>query len=281
MPILIDISQVALANVLMSPNVKETAKDGNLIKHMIFNSLRAYKQQFKHEYGDLVICADNKEHYWRRDYFPHYKWSRKKNREKSDIDWIMVYKAVEDTLKDLKEYFPYKFINVYGAEADDVIAVICKNENNPTVIVSGDKDYAQLHGYPHVNQYSPRLKDFIYIENPAKALKELILTGDSGDGIPNIKSDSNCFVVGKRQSSMFKKDIDVWVYQKPEEFCTDVMLENYQRNRTLIDFEYIPEKLQNDIMEAYSIQPTKTKQDISDYFIQNGMRNLYPLLGEF
>ena len=55
-----------------------------------------------------------------------------------------------------KENLPYKMIEVYGAEADDIIATLCKHfQDEKIMIVSGDKDFIQLQTYPNVKQYSP------------------------------------------------------------------------------------------------------------------------------
>jgi hypothetical protein len=50
--------------------------DRDLVRHMVFNSLRMYKKKFGNKYGDMVICCDDK-NYWRKEIFPYYKASRK------------------------------------------------------------------------------------------------------------------------------------------------------------------------------------------------------------
>ena len=53
-------------------------------------------------------------------------------------------------------------MEIYGAEADDIIATLCKNfQNEKIMIVSGDKDFIQLQKYPNVQQYSPILNKYV------------------------------------------------------------------------------------------------------------------------
>ena len=71
--ILVDMNQISLASVMMHLNMTKADKvDESMVRHMILNSLRMYRERFREEYGELVICYDSK-HYWRRDYFPQYK----------------------------------------------------------------------------------------------------------------------------------------------------------------------------------------------------------------
>ena len=156
--ILVDMNQIAVANVMMHLHMtKKDEPEGSMVRHMILNSLRMYRTKFKEEYGELVLCYDSK-HYWRRDIFPLYKYNRKKGREESDKNWDSIFEVLNQIRDELKEFFPYKFLEVYGAEADDIIAVLCgelQYDNGKTLIVSGDKDFIQLQKYKNVSQYSP------------------------------------------------------------------------------------------------------------------------------
>ena len=185
--ILVDMNQIAVANVMMHLHMtKKDEPEGSMVRHMILNSLRMYRTKFKEEYGELVLCYDSK-HYWRRDIFPLYKYNRKKGREESDKNWDSIFEVLNQIRDELKEFFPYKFLEVYGAEADDIIAVLCgelQYDNGKTLIVSGDKDFIQLQKYKNVSQYSPITKKFVNGEDPLRYLQEHILKGDSSDGIP-------------------------------------------------------------------------------------------------
>lgn len=275
MAILIDLSQVAIANIMTAPETFKGNIEEDLIKHMIINSLRLYKLKFYNkQYGDMVICCDGKRS-WRHDVFPFYKASRKENRDKSLLDWNKIFSVINSTKQDLVENFPYKVVEVFNAEGDDVIATICKRVNEKHVIISSDKDFKQLQKLPNVQQYCPRNKDFIVCDNPNQYLQELIILGDKGDGIPNIKSPGNSFVIGKRQSSIYKTDLFEWVKQDYTEYAEDDdMKTNYERNRQLIDFEYIPKDVEDKIMVAYNVKPEGTIKKIMEYLTKNKMRNL-------
>lgn len=281
MAILLDLSQIAISNLMMSPNIKGNQFDDDLIKHMILNSLRAYKVKFGREYGELIICCDAR-NVWRYDIFPLYKWERRQKKKDSSIDWSEIFRVINEMKADLREHFPYKVIEVEGAEADDVIATLARNTNGPVLIIGGDKDYAQLQKYANVKQYSPKTKKFVTVDEPLIQLNELVISGDKGDGIPNIKSDSDCFEKGKRQTPIRKTDLARWSRLTPDRFCENrTMLENYNRNRTLIDFEYIPQDLQASIMQATEVIAKGNKMMILTYLAKNRMRNLIKDVDQF
>ena len=160
--ILVDLNQVMISNLMMNLQGNQGAVDENLVRHMVFNSLRMYKQRFGEKYGNMIICCDDK-NYWRRDIFPHYKASRKDDREKSPYDWNEIFTALNSIRDEIRENAPYKVIQVERAEADDIIGTICTEHGQqlggePILILSGDKDFQQLQTYSNVDQFSPILK---------------------------------------------------------------------------------------------------------------------------
>ena len=89
--ILVDLNQVLLAGLMAQiSNQKGIKLDENLVRHMVLNILRMHLKTFRNEYGEVVLCCDNRK-YWRKDFFPFYKANRKKTREKSDLDWHMIF----------------------------------------------------------------------------------------------------------------------------------------------------------------------------------------------
>ena len=197
--ILADMNQISVASVMMHLHMsKRTVPDDNMVRHMILNSLRMYRTRFSSEFGEIVLCYDSR-HYWRRDYFPQYKANRKKGREKSAQDWDAIFECLNTIKEEIRTNLPYKFLEVYGAEADDIIAAICSEYNEEIMILSGDKDFIQLQKFPNVNQYSPITKKMVNGANPVGYLKEHVFKGDVSDGIPNVLSSDNTFVEGLRQ----------------------------------------------------------------------------------
>ena len=50
--------------------------------------------------------------YWRRGIFPFYKMGRKKARAASDLNWTLIFETLNNIRDDIKEYFPYKVIDI-------------------------------------------------------------------------------------------------------------------------------------------------------------------------
>lgn len=282
--ILVDMSQVTISNLMVHLNTHKSI-DMELIRHMILNSLRSYRQKFFQEYGELVLCYDSS-NTWRRDYFPQYKINRKKGREKSSIDWQSIFDTLHQIKEELIENFPYKVLQIEKAEADDIIGSIvnyyAKNDTDSKIlIISGDKDFKQLQKHTFVHQYNPVMKKMIECEDPACYIKQHIMQGDVSDGIPNFLSKDNSIADGIRQSPLQKKKVANWVTLPPESFCTEEMLRNYQRNQTLIDLEYIPENIQSSCVDVYLKTTAQSRSKLLSYFVKNRLKNLMDTLTEF
>lgn len=284
MAILVDLNQVLISNLMQQINSDPKIKlEENLIRHMVLNSLRSYIKQFRSTYGDLIICCDSK-NYWRREFFPFYKAHRKKDREKSGLDWALIFQTLNKIRDELKEYFPYKVLEVDGAEADDIIGVLAArlSKHEEVLILSSDKDFAQLQKYSNVTQYSPILKRFIKSENPVEYIKEHIIRGDRGDGIPNFLSPDNVFAIGGRQKVINTKKLREWLKSDPVDFCeNDNMMRGYKRNQTLVDLDYTPEPIKAKIVEAYDNTQKHTRQKMFNYFVENRLSNLMDVIHEF
>ena len=279
--ILVDMNQISVASVMMHLNMNKTTKpDENMVRHMILNSLRMYRTRFHDEYGELVLCYDSK-HYWRRDYFPEYKAGRKKSREESDHDWNAIFECLNKIKDELKEFFPYKVLEIYGAEADDIIAALCvelEYDNGKTLILSGDKDFIQLQKFRNVSQYSPITKRMINGSDPAGYLIEHILKGDVSDGVPNVLSPDHTFTEGLRQRPLGKKKIESF---KENGLPTEEIKRNYQRNEKLINLALSPDDLYITILKEYQEAPEGDRSKLLDYFIEKRLRNLTESIGEF
>jgi len=285
--ILVDMNQVTISNLMVQISQSKTKSvDENLVRHMVLNSLRGYRTKFGEAFGELVLTYDSKK-YWRRDYFPNYKANRKKDRAKSDFDWNSIFQALNAIRDEIRETFPYKVVEVEGAEADDCIAAIVQHiavtptEFEHVLILSGDKDFIQLQKHHFVKQYSPVLKKFINGIDPSIYIREHVLKGDRSDGVPNFLSPDNTFVDELRQKPMSKKKIADWIESKPEDVFTEEMMRNYQRNKILIDLECIPEELVGRIMDAYQMPPKGNRSKLLNYFIQKRLKNLMNDIGDF
>ena len=280
--IIMDMNQITLASLMMHLNMTKTDEpDENMVRHMILNSIRMYRSQFNKEYGEIVLTYDSK-HYWRRDFFPNYKAGRRKGREKDSRDWDLIFGVLNKIKAEFKDNLPYKYLEVYGAEADDIIATLCKNfcNDDKIMIVSGDKDFIQLQKYSNVTQYSPILKKYVNGHDPVTYIKEHILKGDTSDGVPNVLSPDNTFVDGMRQRPLGKKKIENWLDIDINDLQDEVK-RNYQRNDTLINLDKIPEELEKEIMVEFDGAPCGDRSKLLNYFVQSRLKNLMNDIGEF
>lgn len=280
--IILDLSQVMISTLMVQiGNHKNVKIEEDIIRHMVLNALRAHKVKFTAEFGEMVIACDDK-NYWRKQVYPYYKANRKKERDASELDWNAVFETLNKIRQEIKDFFPYKVIQVEHAEADDVIATLVKEYHlrENILVLSGDKDFGQLQKYPNVKQYSPVLKKYITCTNPDLFLKEHIMKGDVSDGIPNFLSADNVFVMGIRQSPVSAKKLSAWILQEPEQFCNETMLRNYKRNQQLIDLDCIPTEISEQVLEQYNTQK-KDRSKLFNYFVENRLKNLLECVGDF
>ena len=279
--ILIDLSQIMVASTMMSMGKEESEVDIDMVRHMILNSLRMYRSKYHDEYGELVLCCDGR-HSWRREHFPQYKAARKSNRDADNRNWTQIFGCLDTIKSELKEFFPYKYLEIDEAEADDIIGVLARQSGSERVmIISGDKDFIQLQTYKNVKQYSPITKKLVTAKNPYNYLKEHIMRGDSSDGIPNFLSSDNCIVDKIRQKPLSKKKVESWLGESPVDFCTEEQLRNYHRNMKLIDLQYTPLDIVGKIKQQFNENPKGKRSGLLNFFVEKKLNNLIQDIGEF
>jgi hypothetical protein len=279
--ILIDLNQVLLAGLMAQIANHKGKLEETLIRHMVLNIIRTHVKNFKAEYGEVVLCCDNRK-YWRKEFFPFYKANRKKTRDKSDLDWHLIFDILGKLKQELKDNFPYKVLDVEGAEADDIIGTLVPiySPHQKILILSSDGDFLQLQQYgSNVKQYNPSQKKFVKSENPKLELKEKIIRGDKGDGIPNIFSPSDCFVRDLRQKPITQKTLDKYLDEQVEKY-SETDQTNFVRNQSLIDLTFIPTEIKTKIINTYEeTKPAKGK--LLNYFIEHKLKNLMEVIEEF
>lgn len=296
--ILIDYSQVALAAILtFQRELKGSeAEVKNLIRHVTLSTIKSYKKKYGKDYGEMVICCDGRK-YWRKDFFEFYKGMRKSNREKSNLDWKLIFDTLSEMRTDLVTNFPYRVIHVERAEADDIIAVMCKylqenqliqqglvEESQKILILSSDKDFKQLQLLPNVKQWSPMQKKYITATQREiiEYKIEHIVKGDAGDGVPNIFSKDDVFMKGERQKPVSAKRLQEFFENGFIACKNDDERRNWQRNSVLVDFDHIPPDVSEDIIKTYiNIIPNTDKMKIMNYLMENRCRLLLDEIEEF
>ena len=277
--IIVDINQIMISNLMVTIHRDNLELSEDLVRHMVLNSLRGHNKKFRKEYGQMVIACDSG-NVWRRQAFPNYKAGRKENREKSEHDWTMIFDILSKVKDEIKKFLPYKVIEVESVEADDIIAVLCRRTNEKVLILSGDKDFIQLHN-DRIKQYNPVLNKFVgQGENPSLYIREHILKGDRSDGIPNVLSDDNVFIEGRRQRPLSKKKIEAWCNEIVPTFNEEEQ-KNYDRNKTLIDLNCIPREFEDKINREFDTFEVATRDKILGYFINKKLKTLIESIDEF
>lgn len=288
--VIVDFQQVMIATMMRQiGNSTDAQLDENMLRHMVLNVLRSYRTKFK---GELVIACDTGRS-WRKEAFPYYKAHRNALREKSTLDWPAIFEAFTKLKAELTEFFPYRVIAVDRAEADDVIGVLVNKfgmepgelmygDKKDITIISGDHDFRQLQKYSNVKQYDPVQKKWIDVRDAASYLKEHIIRGDPGDGVPNFLSTDDSFVMKKRQKQIREVKLDVWMTQTPEEICdTEEKVRNWKRNEQLVDLAFTPTDIAEQIIEQFNAQANKPRNKIENYFIKKRLKHLHEYINDF
>ncbi len=287
--IIIDYSQTVISNIMAELNIaKEKKLEVNLIRHMVLNTIRSYVTKFKEDYGpDIVIACDSRK-YWRKDVFPNYKANRKKARQESGLDWNLIFDTINLLKSEIKDHLPYQLVEIEGAEADDVIACYVqwlKNENEKVLIISADHDFMQLHKFNNVYQWSPTKNDFVTCKvDPKDKLFEHIIKGDKGDGVPNVLSDDDTIVDGRRQKPIQTKKLNAWKIDPTSMPHDSAFITNFERNQTLIDLSKIPDDIKDKIQSVFlnkTLQTENAKEKIKKYFQQHNLNNMIEVIEEF
>lgn len=284
--ILIDYNPIVISAVCVLAKQTGQAVDDDLVRHMVLNSIRAFRKNHKQKYGEIVLCADGPRS-WRKEVFPHYKAHRKGAKAASDIDWDALHKTMAKIFTEISENFPYKCLQVENCEADDIIAQIALNTQEfgnweNVLIVSNDKDFIQLQVLDNVSQYAPAKRKMLAEPNPRLQLQRMILQGDAVDGIPNVLSVDDAFTNPKNRQAPLRESYIGPLIDNPEVRGEEIY-RNYCRNKKLIDLTEIPDPLKQNIINTY-----ENYQDVSgnskkvmNYLIKNRCSQLLESLGDF
>jgi len=213
-------------------------------KHLFMSSFLKTVKTFSPK--KIILTFDVKNS-WRYDVYSLYKSTRKKARAKNVIDFESFFPVFNEIISDLKKTFENIYIiQIDKCEADDVIAILTKKIflKDKIVIVSTDKDFHQLIDNQNIQQYDPILSKVVKCINPSKELSVKLLIGDPGDGIPNVKAQ----VGPATAEAILKRGLEDYLYAEGNE----QILENYKRNQILIDFNYIPKYIEDNIINTYN-----------------------------
>jgi len=312
--ILFDFSQIIHNNIYTLK--QDIIKDGidkniNFLKHRILTHILFVAKKYK-KHREIILCADSKNN-WRKDIHPYYKARRKLRRKDDGFPWNEFWGYMDEFEKELMDLFPFNFIKIDRAEGDDVIGTLTyyfyrTRPNEDIIIASNDKDFKQLQFDSRVKLYNHKDKKEIKTLNYKNELMWLILKGDDGDDVLNVKTtDLDTFInPDKKQITMWRSD-KIWehitnnsvkdellvdLYRKNKEtkkmdlvISKEDLLKNFDRNRQLVDLRKTPKQIKVDILELYERNrkeiSKKGELQLLQYFISRDMRTLTSRIEDF
>ncbi len=227
-----------------------TGVDWDYWEYLMFTNL--YGCLFKNNTKTIVVAIDDKRS-WRYDIWSRYKEDRrkKKKNDKTEFPWNEFFERYEKWCDEITKYLPIKIIKVNKAEGDDIIGTIVRNIFDKCVVISVDKDFLQLSS-DRCKIYSPFKQCHVSHPDTEAFIIEQCLIGQSKDTITNIKTPW-MHPEGKRRPGFGPKALEkVLVYGWKQWLIDNDLYHRYDFNRSLMDFERIPQWLQDNIMNEYN-----------------------------
>ena len=247
--------------------------------HITLNSIRKAWQQFNGTH--VIFCLEGRS--WRKDFYEPYKRNRAEARaahSEKEAEEEKVFWEAFDTFKDfIINKTNCTVLHNPVLEADDLIAGwIQSHPDDNHVIISTDTDFVQLIA-PNVKQYNGVQECTITHEgyfddkgkpiidkktqlpkaapNPEWLLFEKCIRGDSTDNVfsayPGVRTKGTKNKVGLTEAFEDKNTkgfswnnlmLQRWVDHNGQEHR---VLDDYDRNRRLIDLSYQPEHIRQEI----------------------------------
>lgn len=244
--------------------------DYDMMGYIIVDSI--YRSMLKTKSNEVIIALDST-NVWRKDIFPRYKESRKKQREKVKIDWSKFYGEQNKIFEDISRYLPFKVLQVDRTEADDVIGVIVLNYKNKSfVIISTDEDYKQLLS-KRTKLYQPIKKKWVECSNPEKFIVMKCLDGQVKDGIFNVITPID-WPAEKRKPSLGEEKVRRIIDGGYEDWLvSEGAVERFDLNRKLIDFNCVPENIKKNIIEKYKNYKLPNLEEAYNFFKQRNFKS--------
>ena len=270
--LIVDGNNLAMRTVfsIIFRNPEDQEQDYKLWKHLFMNSIFSLITKFQPQ--RLILAFDSRNS-WRYSVYQDYKLNRKAAKADSKLDFDKFFPIFEQLKTDFQNTFTnIPVFKVDRAEGDDIIAVISKkiiDRKYQVIIVSTDKDFAQLLSQDNIRQFDPLKNTFIKNINYKKDLEIKILTGDVSDNIKPIRKGFG----PKTAMKVLDEGTLLELLEQPENI---LMKENYTRNTTLINFDCIPKEIEENIVSKYNeyqynpIEKTKLMQ----FFMKHNLNKL-------
>jgi 5'-3' exonuclease len=259
--------------------------------HITLNSIKKAWQDFGGTH--VVFCLEGRS--WRKDYYAPYKAQRTAARAahtEKEADEEKIFWEAFDTFKDfITEKTNCTVLQNSRLEADDLIAGwIQSHPNDSHVIISTDTDFVQLIA-PNVKQYNGVMETTIThegifdakgkrvidkktqepkaIPDPQWLLFEKCMRGDTSDNVfsayPGVREKGTKNKVGLREAygdrdlkgySWNNLMLQRWTDHNGKEHR---VLDDYERNRQLIDLSAQPDDIKNIITETITTATSANK----------------------
>jgi 5'-3' exonuclease len=250
--------------------------------HITLNSVKKAWQDFNGSH--VIFCLEGRS--WRKDYYAPYKAQRAATRAahtEKEADEEKIFWEAFDTFKDfIIEKTNCTVMQNSRLEADDLIAGwIQSHPNDNHIIISTDTDFVQLIA-PNVKQYNgvmettithegifdakgkrvidKKTKEPKAVPNPEWLLFEKCMRGDTSDNVfsayPGVRTKGTSKKVGLSEAFEDRGTkgyawnnlmLQRWTDHNGQEHR---VLEDYERNRRLIDLSHQPEDIKTIMIET-------------------------------
>ena len=259
--------------------------------HITLNSIRKAWQQFNGSH--VIFCLEGRS--WRKDFYEPYKRNRSDARaahNEREQEEERVFWEAFDTFKDfVRDKTNCTVMQHPQLEADDLIAGwIQSHPQDDHVIISTDTDFVQLIA-PNVRQYNGVMEHVITHEgifddkgrpvidkktkeakpapNPEWLLFEKCMRGDTSDNVfsayPGVRTKGTSKKVGLTEAFEDRNSkgyawnnlmLQRWTDHEGNEHR---VLEDYERNRRLIDLSHQPDDIKTIIAETIAVATSADK----------------------
>ena len=253
--------------------------------HITLNSIKKAWQDFEGKH--VVFCLEGRS--WRKDYYAPYKRNRQETRSAMTVKEQEEDKLFWETFDKFKDFVTTKtnctVLQNPRLEADDLIAGFIQNHPNDNhVIISTDSDFAQLIA-TNVKQYNGvadtltthegifdkkgkmvidnKTKQPKAVPNPEWLLFEKCIRGDTSDNVfsayPGVRKTKMQEAFEDRNQKGFAWNnlmLQRWLDHEGKEHR---VLDDYERNKKLIDLTQQPDDIRNVIIETITNQITEPK----------------------
>ncbi len=216
----------------------------------------------KSVYNDSIVifCQDApSDTLWRHEFAECYKGNRVDLSEKHNFKPTFAYTYDVLIPKLVEENENIHSLKIPKMEADDLIALATryirhKRPDKTVYIISGDNDFLQL-GYKNLYIADYKKKELIHLsrEEAREALRQKIVNGDCSDNIPSI-------FITKPNASLDKSpkinNKTKQLVKENKEEMKKFLAENeqaliqYEKNKKLISFRYIPHHFRKPVYRA-------------------------------